>query len=467
MAERGELQIIQKGQDLDPTCTPCRDENMRIEAFYYCSECQEYLCTRCGRQHSRRKATSDHELQTAKVSTDRKTLTSRTKCRDHPDRDIEMYCSTHDMVYCVMCIAQEHRSCADVNAIGILTNVELPQSDIDYLIDESKSASECLKADILEQQNNITTLKEQKREIQDKLNKSESEMIKHIANLKQEKAKTLDEKYSQLKGNIENDMSSSLNTIGALKDIEEKLNSVTNLDPQQKFIEIKIMKNCIKDAYTLHARSTFSGPKSIMLSSSGDTVNLPSAPFSFGEIITVENSRQASNPKRYRLESKSGDYYGMVYCDGNLWLSTSKGINVHSRDGTLINTIEKDLNHMAIFKTSTIQHMAVAAEKVIVTDFSDGAVCLCKDGKVLAELRDERLKNTDGVCVTCNGTVFLCGYSSNNIIMFSIDGTCFGELVVAECGLKNPISLCFDKNRNNLLVTCNRSNAITLIELGV
>jgi hypothetical protein len=418
-----------------------------------------------------------------------------------------------------------------------------------------------LKADILEQQNNITTLKEQKREIQEKLNKSESEMIKHIANLKQEKAKTLEEKYSQLKGNIENDMSSSLNTIGALKEIEEKLNSVTNLDPQQKFIEIKIMKKCIKNAYTLHARSTFSGPKSILLSSRGDTVNLPSAPFSFGEIITVENSRQTSNPKRYRLESKveidiklksdkatctitdvcqlpngvfivtdqgnnnvkmlgmnynvndscgvgavptgicctgknevavklnnksiqfisvgscltktknvsikSGDYYGMVYCDGNLWLSTSKGINVHSRDGTLINTIEKDLNHMAIFKTSTIQHMAVAAEKVIVTDFSDGAVCLCKDGKVLAELRDERLKNTDGVCVTCNGTVFLCGYSSNNIIMFSIDGTCFGELVVAECGLKNPISLCFDKNQNNLLVTCNRSNAITLIELGV
>jgi hypothetical protein len=142
---------------------------------------------------------------------------------------------------------------------------------------------------------------------------------------------------------------------------------------------------------------------------------------------------------------------GMTYCDGKLWISSLNGVNVYSMAGTLIKSIRNDVNGQRIFK-STPRQMAVSEDTVIVTDSSDGVVCLKRDGTVKRGLRDKRLVSSCGVCVATDGTVFISGNSSNNIMMFDRDGKCLGELVDNKGGLKYPLYMCYDKKKNCVLV---------------
>ncbi|XP_060551576.1 transcription intermediary factor 1-alpha-like, partial [Ruditapes philippinarum] len=116
MAEGGDLTSIKDGSDADfvYTCSPCGEENVTEEAVKYCPVCEEYLCTTCLRHHGRLKASRSHTVQDCDASTKGSTVTMVTKCRYHPDRDIEMYCGEHDMVYCTKCIATNHRACSGI-----------------------------------------------------------------------------------------------------------------------------------------------------------------------------------------------------------------------------------------------------------------------------------------------------------------------------------------------------------------
>jgi hypothetical protein len=165
------------------------------------------------------------------------------------------------------------------------------------------------------------------------------------------------------------------------------------------------------------------------------------------------------------IDIKSGgEQFGLTMCCGDLWSSLSYvGVNVYSTSSNLVKSIVNDQNGKSIFK-SGIQHMAAISDTVIVTDGSDRAVCLNKDGTVIRELRDNRLKYTRGVCVADDGTVFLCGYYSNNIVMFNSDGNCLGELIGKDSGLKTPVSMCFDGRRNRLIVGCGDRSILFVIE---
>jgi hypothetical protein len=154
-----------------------------------------------------------------------------------------------------------------------------------------------------------------------------------------------------------------------------------------------------------------------------------------------------------------GGSWGMTYCAGQLWVSAGKGVNVYNMTGTLIKSISNNVNGQPKFK-SYPQQMAVSGNTIIITDYSDGAVCLNRDGRVKRELRDKRLVTTRGVCVANDGTVFISGYSSYNIMMFDRDGKCLGELVGKDVGLVNPISLLYDDKRNCLIVACDPDKII-------
>ena len=109
MAEGGGSICRGSDADFDYTCSLCRECDVRVEAVKYCPVCQEHLCTNCTRHHGKLKATRTHTLQDCDASIKVPAVTMATKCRYHPDRDIEMYCEEHDMVYCLKCIATEHR----------------------------------------------------------------------------------------------------------------------------------------------------------------------------------------------------------------------------------------------------------------------------------------------------------------------------------------------------------------------
>ncbi|XP_053376409.1 uncharacterized protein LOC123535215 [Mercenaria mercenaria] len=165
------------------------------------------------------------------------------------------------------------------------------------------------------------------------------------------------------------------------------------------------------------------------------------------------------------ISIEDGYFIGMAYCDEELWISTGRGVNVYSKSGTLLKTISQDINGRNIFKSNT-RHTAASGETFIVTDDCDGAVCLGRGRTVQRELRNERLVSTKGVCTSSDGTVFLSGYSSNNIVMFDKDGKCFGELVSKDDGLVNPISLCYEGMGNFIIVTCASSDKVIIFDLS-
>jgi hypothetical protein len=118
MAERGEYNNSVHGSDADfgYSCTPCAEEGNDAKALKYCPECKEYLCAVCTRCHLKFSATKKHKLQNNDFQRCEKGSVNNTsdeenmfKCLYHPDRDIEMYCGDHDMVFCALCIAKNHR----------------------------------------------------------------------------------------------------------------------------------------------------------------------------------------------------------------------------------------------------------------------------------------------------------------------------------------------------------------------
>ncbi|XP_060594252.1 uncharacterized protein LOC132748661 [Ruditapes philippinarum] len=560
MAERSNFQSLKDGSDADFefTCTPCSKDNIREEADKYCPECHEYLCMACTRYHGRLYATQHHKLLD-KNDANRVLHIARTKCQYHADRDIEMYCKTHDMVYCTMCIATEHRSCDEVNKIEDVSKKSVNQTEIQALLDETKAVHGTVKSLAVKRKENLTAIYKQKETIEGKLDDTETKLIEHIRKLKRETAKCLNDKYSTLKEELVSSLNVSVITADGLQQTKEQLQMIHSLNLEQQFVRMKLMKKTNQDANTFITEGEAEGTKFIDFTVYKELADIITKANSIGDVTTGIVGEQELKQRQYKIKStkeisvtmsndtwkclksdicrlpdgtilltdynnkkvkrlnaydtvenvhdfdsnptgicfvsnsevavklsnnkiqlfffgsslsksrtidiKNCHQLGLTMCCGDLWSSASNGVNVYSTSSYLVKSIDKDQNGKSIFK-STVQHMAVTADTVIVTDSSDGAVCLNKDGTVIRELRDSRLKCTVGVCVADDGTVFLCGYQSNNIVLFNRDGNCLEDVIGKDFGLKAPACMCFDGTKNRLIVGFYNKDTLLVIEFA-
>lgn len=103
-------------------CDACKLDGQTQEAKYYCGECNDFLCESCETYHKRVKATRFHEILTgdrmpAKVSmfitgtTQEKQHRMMDKCICNQEREVEVYCSDHDDVFCSVCKNVLHKKC--------------------------------------------------------------------------------------------------------------------------------------------------------------------------------------------------------------------------------------------------------------------------------------------------------------------------------------------------------------------
>ncbi|XP_060558805.1 uncharacterized protein LOC132719078 [Ruditapes philippinarum] len=560
MAEGGGTQLMKDGSDadLDLTCTPCGEDNIREEAIKYCPECQEYLCINCTQHHGRLKATKGHvvvDMNAAKQCL----VVAKAKCHYHPDRDIKMYCKTHDMVYCVMCIDTEHGLCEGVNKIEAVPKSYVNQTEIQQLLDETKKANDVLSATVIKQNDNITCIDKQREIIQEKLDGTEMKLIEQIRQIKIRTEDSLNEKHASLKKKINLSISRSSCKIKELKVNEEHLRTICNLDVEQQFVQMKLMRKTATDALKLETSIGSDGTKPISFTGDEQLESLVLAANALDQVMSDDSAKKVCEPKHNRIKSKrkvyvkmendaskcsiadicqltdgqilvadfgnkkvkqldvnykitntcdlddsptgicciskdeiavkmannqiqfistgssnlnktrvisiEGGGYGLMYFDKKMWVSRTHGINIYNIKGKRTKRIGENNSPQTKFKSIFIQHMAGSGDTVIVTDFCDGAVCLNKDGTVLKELRDQKLRITRGVCVADDGTVFLCGYASDNIVMFSKEGKCLGELIASDPGLKCPVNMLFDNVNNNIVVICDNNNNIFVIEL--
>ncbi|XP_060561275.1 uncharacterized protein LOC132721044 [Ruditapes philippinarum] len=532
--------------DIDFVCTPCFEDDIREQAVKYCPECLEFLCTGCTRHHGRLRISRSHKLVDKDEAKQGSHFGVKAKCLYHPDREIEMYCEEHDMVYCLKCIATDHRSCKGVTGLDDLS-----------VSTDQKRETERLKADIMNIQErlentdkktktNLKSIEEQRNDVILQIEGLARGLVEHIQKLEREALEGLDAEYSLVKGEQEKNVSKLSKAKEEIEQVRSQLQDVDTLDKIQQFVKTKLAQQILNDAVKMFEHNEVKDIQSLYLKENTELKSSVSSSTFLGYVLRIAESKRLPTSRTYKVRSqkeenirmkndktqpcicdvcqlpdgtiiladysntrikrldvnykikdcfdlesyprgicctgntevavkldnnkvwfisvgsslskvkdisvKGRGYFGMTYCAGKLWVYDGNGVNVYCMDGTLSNSIGSDGNRHRIF--TSIQQMTVSGENVYVAHYSGGAFCLTRDGTVKRELRDKRLAEIRGVCVANDGTVFISGYSSQNIMMFNSEGKCLGELVTKDSGLVNPLSLLFDDKTNCLVAAC-------------
>ncbi|XP_053392533.1 uncharacterized protein LOC123563859 isoform X1 [Mercenaria mercenaria] len=268
MAEGEDHLSIQDGSDAYVvfTCTPCSEEGTSEEAVKYCPECDEYLCTTCTKYHRKVKTSRDHKLvdrEEGKHKPKVTMITKKIKCRHHPDREIEMYCGAHDMVYCLMCIATDHRTCTDVTSLTDAAGSDIQHNEIDRLQGESETIKELLVSMEKTKQENVVLLKEKRKQIQRRIQEIEDGMIEHIKTLSKQANVALDETCAKVNADLETYIVLVDRRKSEVEKVNEQLQSKTEVNQEQLFVKVKLCQHIINEAKDVYAKLESRGQVSV------------------------------------------------------------------------------------------------------------------------------------------------------------------------------------------------------------
>nr|XP_054762190.1 uncharacterized protein LOC129268690 [Lytechinus pictus] len=89
-------------------CTNCKSDD-KPHADVYCQECGKYLCTSCLNKHYQLEGSIGHDvIAMSDISSGKVPVRRYRKCRKHPKKDEDYFCSTCKRFTCFRCIVMEH-----------------------------------------------------------------------------------------------------------------------------------------------------------------------------------------------------------------------------------------------------------------------------------------------------------------------------------------------------------------------
>ncbi|OWF51228.1 E3 ubiquitin-protein ligase TRIM56 [Mizuhopecten yessoensis] len=104
----------------DICCTSCRvRDDSSVKASYWCNDCCEGHCEKCYTYHQQNKFCSKHK--SALIGEATVTINASADidedCPRHRGKILEVYCSDHSELCCVVCFATKHRECKQIHSI--------------------------------------------------------------------------------------------------------------------------------------------------------------------------------------------------------------------------------------------------------------------------------------------------------------------------------------------------------------
>ena len=137
---------------------------------------------------------------------------------------------------------------------------------------------------------------------------------------------------------------------------------------------------------------------------------------------------------------------GITYHSGQLYVGGEHGLFVYSLTGTLVKKLYKDdVKHVAVSDDGHRIYLSTGTDNSLVT--------LDSTGEKLSTLNDLGLRDTTGVAVGRNGTVFVSGNLSNIVIQTNREGNRkLATIATATDGVYLPWSLCLNRKTNELLI---------------
>ncbi|WAR04270.1 hypothetical protein MAR_019639, partial [Mya arenaria] len=103
----------------DYSCSVCKDNNLNIEAKYFCGDCSKYYCDKCLIFHAK--------IHQRHVVLGRKYVAkwmghgdALVTCDLHPPKVLELLCEDHAELCCSHCVPLNHRMCGSISLISDL-----------------------------------------------------------------------------------------------------------------------------------------------------------------------------------------------------------------------------------------------------------------------------------------------------------------------------------------------------------
>jgi len=147
-----------------------------------------------------------------------------------------------------------------------------------------------------------------------------------------------------------------------------------------------------------------------------------------------------------------------ISMDTVIYGMASRGITIYycteNKRLKMLNLSDKSVGDIISSKTSNVNYVATSGDKLYYTGYNTNDVTCCDlHGTVQWEFNGESvLKGPRGISVDNDGSVYVVGRNSNNVVVISPDGHRHRQLLSSKDGLSVPLVLDYDKSTNRLLV---------------
>ncbi|CAG2218666.1 unnamed protein product [Mytilus edulis] len=161
-----------------------------------------------------------------------------------------------------------------------------------------------------------------------------------------------------------------------------------------------------------------------------------------------------------RTISLDSEIYGIALSEnGIIYSGYNKGIR-------MINLSDESITQIVQDEMPRCCNIATFRNQIYHTNpETHGVTCYDLQGKPQWTFKNgSLLKGPRGIDVDMDGNVYVVGSRSNNVVVISLDGQRYREVLAASDGLDLPTSLCFNNSKKQLLVT-NYNNEARLYAL--
>ncbi|KAJ8316382.1 hypothetical protein KUTeg_006396 [Tegillarca granosa] len=238
------------------------------------------------------------------------------------------------------------------------------------------------------------------------------------------------------------DINQTLGLCSSLK----KISGIVNGFYIEKQEKIDIMKLEVHKEHSVKPRGEITGgtylPDGRLAGYPRDTCLISSSEIlvTFRGGINKYESQQNELKEKEIISSKRGAW-GLAATKDNILVGYEKEVDVLSMDGQVVQNFSRSgdlVSYVAVSLTGNIY-------------YSDGNDVVCKtaDGREVRRFTNPKPQRLLGIAVDKNDNVYVCGNESNNICVFSADGS-HSKMLITDINL--PINIGFNSTETRLYV---------------
>ncbi|CAC5397665.1 TRIM2_3 [Mytilus coruscus] len=185
-------------------CGICYARHITKSQNFWCSDCDEGLCTECHEHHSISKSSRNHNV--IPIESYNKLPSSIAKivnyCTNH-GRKYENYCPHHEKLCCPACISIDHISCIGLLLLQDVTKSAKTSASLDRIEGNITDIKTNIKNIIEDRQKNIATICDQRQRYKEEITLLRNALITRLNRLEQITLKDMDATENKIEKDIE------------------------------------------------------------------------------------------------------------------------------------------------------------------------------------------------------------------------------------------------------------------------